>query len=186
MKLVPRIDQLDEMTRQVSTLHKRLSDFEQRLPSNLRFANRNLYLHANSSQKITFIVLKSWWHECHCNLYRFSLPGFRESIDVTPENVSFIEACRRQVLQSAFAQSNFWRSITNMRDVFVSDQIMVVLVHSNTKTMIALRKLKELNDLDYGATSGSSDISSLLAANISFLDGLADRVPRIAAVVSTS
>lgn len=186
MKGVCHIVHMGDIQQQVSTLHKKLSDFEQRLPSNLRFNNRNLYLHANAAQKLTFVILKSWWHECHCNLYRFSLPGFRESILFTSENEIFVKACRQEILHSALAQSNFWRSITLTRDILVSDQIMVVLVHSNTKLMLAIRKLKDLDDLDHNTSNfGTTNITVLLEANVSFLDGLANKVPRIAEVVST-
>ncbi|RFU80571.1 3-dehydroquinate dehydratase i [Trichoderma arundinaceum] len=46
-----------------------------------------------------------------------------------------------------------------------------------------LLKLREANNLNPSiATEDTNDISSLLASNIAFLDGLADRVPRIAAI----
>ncbi|KAL7907555.1 hypothetical protein GGI35DRAFT_470160 [Trichoderma velutinum] len=180
MKSVSQIIQVDEMVQQVSTLHMRLSDFEQRLPSNLRFTKQNLYLHTNPAEKATFIMLKSWWHECYCNLYRFSLPGFRESVKLTSANARFIQTCRQQVFKSSLEQSNFWRSIANIRGVQLSDPIVIVLVHSNTKTLLAIQKLPESDPLSQ--EYGMGEISALLASNISSLDWLASRMPRIATV----
>jgi hypothetical protein len=182
MKGVSQIIQVNDIVQQASTLHRRLSDFEQRLPSNLRFTTQNLYLHTNPAEKATFIMLKSWWHECYCNLYRFSLPGFRESVKPTSANAHFIQTCRQQVLKSSLEQSNFWRSIANIRGARLSDPIVIVLVHSNTKTLLAIQKLPESDPLiqDYEM----SEISALLASNISSLDWLASRMPRIATVVS--
>ncbi|KAK0760468.1 hypothetical protein N5P37_006662 [Trichoderma harzianum] len=172
--------QVDEMVQQVSALHAKLSDFEQRLPSNLRFTKQNLYLHTNAAEKATFIMLKSWWHECYCNLYRFSLPGFRESVKLASANAPFIQTCRQQVLKSSLEQSIFWRSIANIRGARLSDPIVIVLVHSNTKTLLAIQKLPEADPLkqDYRM----SEIPALLASNISSLDWLASRMPRIATV----
>ncbi|KAK4061643.1 transcriptional regulator family: Fungal Specific TF [Trichoderma aggressivum f. europaeum] len=181
MKSVSRMMiQADQMMQQVSNLHTKLSNFEQRLPSNLRFTKQNLYLHTNTSEKATFIMLKSWWRECYCNLYRFSLPGFRESVKVTSANSPFLQTCRQQVLKSSLEQSNFWRSIANIRGARLSDPIVIVLVHSNTKTLLAIQKLSESDHLnqDYGM----SEISTPLASNISSLDWLANRMPRIATV----
>ena len=171
---------------QVFALRQQLSDFEQRLPSNLKFVSRNLYLHANTSQRITFIMLQSWWYECHCNLYRFSLPGFRESIDLTSQNAAFAHHCRQQVLESALAQSSFWQSIAKMGHILVSDPNIVVLVYSNTKTLLAARKLRGiLTSEQCNSSLDKSEISTLLASNVSFLDELAKRFPRVAAAVST-
>lgn len=182
MKGVSRMDQVDDMIQQASTLHNKLSDFEKQLPTNLQFTTRNLYRHTNRAEKATFIMLKSWWHECLCNLYRFSLPGFRESVKLIPANAYFIRSCRQQVLKSALDQSTFWKSLATIRGAWLSDPIVIVLVHSNTKTLLAVQKLPESDPLKYVDRIG--EIPALLASNISSLDWLASRMPRIATVVS--
>ncbi len=133
----------EDIIRKVTGLRKRLSDFEQRLPSNLKFVPRNLYLHSNASQKITFVMLQSWWHECHCNLFRFTLPGFRESVNLSSHSSRFVQECHDQVLASAVAQSNLWKLVGNMGNIPMCDTNIVVLVHSNTRTMLAIRRLTE-------------------------------------------
>ncbi|CZR53658.1 uncharacterized protein PAC_03538 [Phialocephala subalpina] len=180
MKGVSQDSKVGNIIQQVSALRQKLSNFEQRLPSNLRFVNRNLYLHANSAQKMTFIMLQSWWLECHCDLYRFSLPGFRESVDLTSENAYFVGQCQQQALQSGLAQSNFWRSVVNMGHKLISDPTIVVLVHSNTRTLLACQKLRDQDGwLTNSTPGGTNDISTLLASNVSLLDELAKRMPRV-------
>ncbi|KAL2862607.1 fungal specific transcription factor domain-containing protein [Aspergillus lucknowensis] len=182
MKGVSQMDPVDEIMQRVSALHKRLSGFEESLPPHLRFTTRNLYLQANSAQKTTFIMLKSWWHECLCNLYRFSLPGFRESIQLTAPNASVIQSYRQQTFQSALEQSNFWRSVANMGDT-LRDPVVIVLVHSNIKTLLAIRKLQEPDIRSQDTLHGeTSKIAALLESNVSSLDWLASRIPRIAKV----
>lgn len=176
------MEQVDDIIHKASSLHNKLSDFEKQLPSNLQFTTRNLYRHTNHAEKATFIMLKSWWHECHCNLYRFSLPGFRESVKPIPANAYFIQSCRQQVLKSALEQSNFWKSLATIRGAWLSDPIVIVLVHSNTKTLLAVQKLPDSDPLKH--IDGIGDIPALLASNISSLDWLASRMPRIATVVS--
>lgn len=170
---------------QVFALRQKLSDLEHRLPSNLKFVNRNLYLHANSAQKMTFIMLQSWWHECNSILHRFTLSGFRESVDLTSQNANFVKQCQQQVLQSALAQSNFWRSITNIGHILLSDPTIMVLVHSNTRTLLACRKLRDPDGREENShPGGTNDIATLLSSNVSFLDELAKRIPKVALAVS--
>lgn len=187
MKGLSRDSEVGKIIQQVFALRQKLSDFEQRLPSNLRFVNRNLYLQANNAQKMTFIMLQSWWLECHCDLYRFSLPGFRESVDLTSQNSHFVGECQQQALQSALAQSKFWQSIISMGCKVISDPTIVVLVHSNTRTLLACQKLKRDHDgcESNSTTGGTNDISTLLASNVSLLDELAKLMPRVAVAVST-
>jgi hypothetical protein len=185
MKSLSRDSEVEKIIQQVFALRQKLSDFEQRLPSNLRFVNRNLYLHPNNAQRMTFIMLQSWWFECHCDLYRFSLPGFRESVDLTSQNAHFVGECQQQALQSALAQSKFWQSVISMGHRLISDPTIVVLVHSNTRTLLACRKLSDQDGLEANSTpGGTNDISNLLASNVSFLDELAKINPRVAVAVS--
>jgi hypothetical protein len=143
MKGLSRDSEVGKIIQQVFALRQKLSDFEQRLPKNLRFVNRNLYLHANSAQKTTFIMLQSWWLKYHCYLYCFSLPGFCESVDSTSQNAHFERQCKQQALHSALSQSRFRRMIINMGYRLISDPTIVVLVHSNTRTLLACQKLKD-------------------------------------------
>ena len=169
-----------------SSLHKRLSDFENRLPRNLRFTDRNLYLQPTTAQKITFIMLWSWWNECHYDLFRFILPGFRESVDATVLDQTFVCYCRKEVVRWAVSQSITWRLFkSSMAHVPVSDPLIAILVHSNAKVLLACRTLVNLSELLEDSNINSiSELSSLLDSNVSLLDDLAARIPRVAIIVS--
>ena len=179
------LSQLDveSIGERVSFLHQQLSQFEQKLPSNLKFTDRNLYLQPSAAQRITFIMLKSWWHECHYDLYRFSLPGFRESINENPSNVAFFRYCQQQVIKSAVIQSRFWQLVASTKHILVSDPTVVVLVHSNTKVLLASRDL-DPRDNPEDILEQIRHIPELLESNVSFLDELAKRLPRVAIIVS--
>lgn len=186
MKGLSHAANVDEIIAQVLDLEQKLSDFEQKLPPNLKFVDRNLYNHASTSERITFIMIQSWWYECHCNLYRFSIPGFRESKYLSSQNEAFALRCRRQLVHWAIAQSSFWRSVAQMEQIFVSDPHVVVLVYSNTKVLLAARKFQDLI-MDEGKRDLDVDeVTTLLTSNVSFMDKLAKKVPWVSAAVSIS
>ncbi|KAF8861561.1 hypothetical protein BDZ45DRAFT_259389 [Acephala macrosclerotiorum] len=62
----------------------------------------------------------------------------------------------------------------------ISDPTIVVLVHSNTRTFLACQKLRGRDGLETNSTPGGTNISTSLASNVSLLDELAMRIPRIA------
>ena len=185
MKGVSQAPDVGNIMQQVFCLEQKLSDFEQKLPPNLKFVDRNLYNHVSTSERITFIMIQSWWYECHCNLYRFSLPGFRESRDLSSQTEGFARHCQHQLAHYAIAQSTFWHTVAQMDQILVSDPHVVVLVYSNTKVLLAAGKYSgfmmnerrdQCRDLD--------EIPTLLASNVSFMDNLAKKLPWVAAAVS--
>lgn len=186
MKGISHAANVGEIIAQVSDLEQKLSEFEQKLPPNLKFVDRNLYNHVSTSERITFIMIRSWWYECHCNLYRFSFPGFRESKDVSSQNEAFAQQCRKQLIHWAVAQSTFWRSVAQMDHVFVSDPHVVVLVYSNTKVLLAARKFQGLIMNEGRSGLEVDEVTKLLTSNVSFMDKLAQKLPWVAAAVSLS
>lgn len=125
----------------VASLLEKLKDFERCLPSHLKLIPRNLYLQASNAQSIAFVSLLSFWYECHYDLYRFSLDGFRESFDVSSQNPAFAQQCRQFALHWAVTQARFWSSVTERGNMVVVDPSMVALVHSNTRILLACRRM---------------------------------------------
>jgi hypothetical protein len=191
MKGVSRASHVKEVIEQVGAIQHRLLMFEQCLPSHLKLTFQNVYFHPGKSSKITFIMLLSWWFECHCDLYRFVLPGFRESVDFSAQDANFVKDCYKKVLEAASAQSDLWKSVMQMGYVLISDPLTAVLVHSNTMTLLAAQKAIAANHneqctvqtLELMATT-SARFASMVASNLSFLDELAKRLPKVAAAVS--
>ena len=69
----------------------------------------------------------------------------------------------------------------------VSDPTIMVLVHSNTKTLLACRKLRGPDTREVNSHSeGTNDIGILLSSNVTFLDELAKRIPKVALAVSNN
>lgn len=68
----------------------------------------------------------------------------------------------------------------------ISDPTILVLVHSNTRTLLACQKLRDQDRWEANsALGGINNISTLLASNVLLLDELGKRMPRIAVAVST-
>jgi len=64
--------------------------------------------------------------------------------------------------------------------MLISDPTVVVLVHSNTRTLLACQKLDQDGREANSSHGETNEISTLLASNVSFLDGLAKIMPRVA------
>lgn len=178
MKGLSRSQEVEEIRDRVASLRQRLTNFEDCLPSSLKFIDRNVYLQVNSAQRAAFISLKSWWHECHYDIYRFSLDGFRESVSASPQNALFLRDCQQQALQWTLTQAVFWKKIGQRADKPLVDPTMVALVHSNTRVLLACQKI--------GLTSSTDTIPALLESNVAFLNQYAARIPWAAAAVSLS
>lgn len=53
-------------------------------------------------------MLHAWWHQTHCDLYRFAIPGFREGLpaaEIALLPPAFAAACRDKCLSNALAVS---------------------------------------------------------------------------------
>lgn len=61
-------------------LERDLQDLRSSLSESLALNESNLYLRAYSSHMQRYVMLHTMWHQCHCDLYRFMLPGIRESL----------------------------------------------------------------------------------------------------------
>lgn len=68
------------------------------------FSAKNLSLRAYSPSLPRFVLLHVWWHQCHCDLYRFLIPGFRESISralLSRVSLELSQHCQSQCLAHA-------------------------------------------------------------------------------------
>lgn len=61
-------------------LEKQLSDFMESLPSEMQWTTDNLLLRAYTPNLTRFVMLHSFWHQSHCDLYRLPIRGIKESV----------------------------------------------------------------------------------------------------------
>lgn len=60
-------------------LEEDLLAFQSRLPGHERYSQKTLSLRAFSPRLARFVMTHTWWHVCHCQLYRCLLPTIPET-----------------------------------------------------------------------------------------------------------
>ncbi|KAG5918543.1 hypothetical protein E4U42_006812 [Claviceps africana] len=108
----------------VLALHKQLDDFAGRLPASFQFSESSLRLRAYSPRICVFVMIHIWWHQCHCDLYRMTMAGFREAL---PEatlvclDQGFLAHCQRQCVDHSLAMADIFASMQKLGAKPVAD-----------------------------------------------------------------
>ncbi|KAF2720948.1 hypothetical protein K431DRAFT_225285 [Polychaeton citri CBS 116435] len=94
-----------------------LQAFRKSLPEELQLNPQNLTFRAHSPHLTGFVMLHTYYYQCHSDLYRILIPGIRESVShaslaATPQQ--FVEYCQQQCLKSATALVNFWSDVYHL------------------------------------------------------------------------
>ncbi|KAM4066515.1 fungal zn(2)-Cys(6) binuclear cluster domain-containing protein [Hirsutella rhossiliensis] len=95
----------------VLSLDAELDDFANRLPTSFQFSENSLRLRAYSPRICVFVMIHVWWRQCHCDLHRLALAGFRESLPpsrLESLDTSFIRHCQRQCLDHSLAMASIF------------------------------------------------------------------------------
>lgn len=87
------------------------------LPAELQPTKQNAMFRATSPYFTTFVMLHAHWYQIFCDLYRFLLPGTRESVSKeafvsTPSE--YVEHCQKQCLQSAQEAVAFFETVCDL------------------------------------------------------------------------
>lgn len=94
------------------TLHALQSDLlslENSLPSDLKLSQERLRLKAHSRDVGVYVALHMLWNQCHCDLYRFLVPGMREAVrsDIFKDTpAEYIAHCQMACLLAAIRATN--------------------------------------------------------------------------------
>jgi hypothetical protein len=118
---------------ELSSLEHELADFEKSLPSELKWSHENLALRSYTPTLTSYVMLHSWWYSAQCDLYRFLVPGIRESVSeetarTTPTD--YVYSCRQKCLQSAIGHTKLWSMVHQLRiPRAVNDQLLAVHVY---------------------------------------------------------
>ncbi|KHN95646.1 uncharacterized protein MAM_06487 [Metarhizium album ARSEF 1941] len=108
----------------VMALHKQLDDFASRLPFSFQFSESSLRLRAYSPRICVFVMIHVWWHQCHCDLYRMTMAGFREALpEATLRNLdpAFLAHCQRQCVEHSSAMASIFSSMQKLGAEPVAD-----------------------------------------------------------------
>ncbi|PHH70651.1 hypothetical protein CDD82_7001 [Ophiocordyceps australis] len=116
----------------VAALHQELDEFANRLPTSFQFSQSSLRLRAYSPRICVFVMIHVWWHQCHCDLYRLGLSGFRNAL--TPAMVegldgTFWQRCRQQCLDHSLAMARIFAAMKHLNATMVADLDLALCAH---------------------------------------------------------
>ncbi|CAH0022151.1 unnamed protein product, partial [Clonostachys rhizophaga] len=100
----PLVDSLNT----IGSLEQELQQFHNSLPLDYHFDQKNFFLRAYTPLRTTFLMLHAWWHQTHCDLFRFTIPGFREGLsaaDMAQLSPDYLRICRAKCLSNALSVS---------------------------------------------------------------------------------
>lgn len=111
-KWVIEQDKIPYPTRdKLNDLDHQLHVFRDSLPDQLQLNSRNMFFMAYSRDATGYFMLRSQWEQCRCDLYRFLIPGIRESISeatIASTPADFVTECQVRCLEGAIARCNIW------------------------------------------------------------------------------
>ncbi|KAK1987286.1 hypothetical protein LZ30DRAFT_580353 [Colletotrichum cereale] len=106
------------------------------------FDKKNLFLRAYTPQRTPYVMLHTWWHQCQCDMYRFTIPGFREGLPFEElQNLppDFIAYCRDKCLEHALAVADIMAMVIDMgKDIFITDPALVMCTFHSARVISRL------------------------------------------------
>ncbi|KAF2638094.1 hypothetical protein P280DRAFT_520678 [Massarina eburnea CBS 473.64] len=117
-KNVRRLKESPYKTKNVlETLHEELQAFSESLPADMKTESSRLLLIANMPSASAILVLHILWLQCHCDLYRFLIPGLHEAVSssvIASTPPSYTIHCQKVCLENAIRLCNFWSEIYHL------------------------------------------------------------------------
>lgn len=120
-------------------LESDLQTLKRSLPESMAFGERNLNLRAYSPHLKRYVMLHTMWHQCHCDLYRFMLPGIRESLADEVLNTTLPEYaiyCQTRAVEHAKALVDIFRTVQKVCDQAPQDPGISICVFQCTRILI--------------------------------------------------
>ena len=133
---------LRECLGKVRLLEQELEAFEQSTATKYAFNDRTLFLHTFSAELTPFVMLKLWYHQCHCDLYRFAISGLREALptqDINKLPTEFITHCKQECLTHALANSAVMAAVMKLnKDIMISDPCLAMCAFHTARVIARL------------------------------------------------
>ncbi|KAJ5623071.1 hypothetical protein N7490_011676 [Penicillium lividum] len=119
-------------------LEHNLQELHSSLPKSMAFDRSNLSLRAFSPLLQRYVMFHVMWHQCHCDLYRFMLPGIPDSLsdevlEKTPPEYAFY--CQRQAIQHAKKLVDLFQQVHKVGNQVV-DSTIIICVYQCTQILI--------------------------------------------------
>ncbi|CAG9978377.1 unnamed protein product, partial [Clonostachys byssicola] len=96
---------------ELSALEKELTIFGESLPADIQLNSGRISLMAQSRDSSGYIRLHTVWLQCYIDLYRFLVPGIRESVSrdvITDTPDEYVSYCQHSVLTRIVQLFDFW------------------------------------------------------------------------------
>lgn len=104
-----------------------------------------------------------WWHQCHCDLYRFTIPGFREALPVEELgnlSLGFASYCREKCLEHAMGVSTVLAMMLELeKDVFIPDPSLAICAFHSARIIF------HLGQPEFGNLARSDLVDALTACS---------------------
>ncbi|CAL5873992.1 uncharacterized protein PFLUO_LOCUS8277 [Penicillium psychrofluorescens] len=132
----------------LEALQRELQTLQDRLPEDLRLSPSQLLLKTHSPDRDGYILLHTLWFQCHCDLYRFLIPGIRESVSeaamcATPPEL--IDTYQRACLSNAIQLCDLWSTthanLRNLGEETVDDLFLPVSIYQVAQILHHLHHL---------------------------------------------
>lgn len=131
--LVGRNINAGEIQRRVLDLHQELEDFAFHMPASFQFSENSLRLRAYSPRICVFVMIHIWWRQCHCDLYRLGMTGFRDALPLeTLETLdqSFLDHCQRQCVEHSLSLADIFGCMDKLHARPVADLDLAICAFS--------------------------------------------------------
>lgn len=126
----------------IQQFDRELQNFKASLPQTYHFTGKTLQLRAYSQVCTGFIMLHTFWHQSFCDLYRFTLPNFRESFStaaIQAAPIDFITWCQNRCVEAAFALSRLFKTVLSVEaddDYIVTDAVIAICAYHCARILV--------------------------------------------------
>ncbi|KAL3438432.1 hypothetical protein BDV09DRAFT_159800 [Aspergillus tetrazonus] len=123
----------------MEALQAELNTFERTLPAELKLTPQRLVIMGHSREAATYAGLHALWMMCHCDLYRFCVPGIRESVSKdalarTPSN--FKDYCQQACFSMAVRLCGLWSDLYHLESSeYFGDEFLAVSIYQVTQIL---------------------------------------------------
>ncbi|CAH0052387.1 unnamed protein product [Clonostachys solani] len=104
---------------ELSALEKELTTFGESLPADIRLNPSRISLMAQSRDASGYIRLQTVWLQCYIDLYRFLVPGIRESVSqdiISNTPGEYVSYCQHNVLTRIVQLFDLWSEFFKHRE----------------------------------------------------------------------
>ncbi|CAG7928568.1 unnamed protein product [Penicillium olsonii] len=129
----------DETRGDLIQLESDLLNLKTSLPPSLALNERNLSLRAYSPHMRRYFMLHAQWHQCHCDLYRFLIPGLRDSLPdeaFKQTSTEYATYCQLRAVTHAKSLVDLFQMAGKFGDEMLQDPGIKIFVYQCTRILI--------------------------------------------------